>query len=238
MDIFEFLAVVCVGVVPAFLASIHGLIYPGVIQTVGKVTRLLTGFIQPLGIIMLMLYIASRSPEGWKNIGLQINDVGIAETGVLMAGVLLLYLYAYLHAALIKDKKANVVSQMFSDFDTRPQRLAYWLAMLVGILAEELIFRGYLVLWLGEQTGNIAFWAIISVVLSVLAHLYQGVSRIGMHVILATTLVLVTITAGNIVLVVLFHIFWNSVQVFSLWSKVDAEKKAAAGKPIESGELS
>lgn len=236
MDIFEFLAVICVGVLPALLASIYGFFAPAWFTRLGIVYRILTGFFQPLGIIMLMLYIASRSPEGWKKIGLHINDVDLAETGVLLAGVLLLYLFAYLQAALIKPKKVDAVSQMFGDFDTRPQRLAYWLSMLVGILAEELVFRGYLVLWLGAQTGNIVFWAIVSVVLSVLAHLYQGVSRIGMHVIMATTLVLVAITAGNIVLVVLFHIFWNSVQVFRIWAQMDAGRKIAAEKPVPTEE--
>jgi membrane protease YdiL (CAAX protease family) len=50
------------------------------------------------------------------------------------------------------------------------------LTLWLGVIAEDLVFRGYLVLGLGARTGSYFPWMVLSIILSIAAHLYQGVS--------------------------------------------------------------
>ena len=58
------------------------------------------------------------------------------------------------------------------------ERIVFLPILFLGVIGEELLYRGYLVLILGNETGFMALWVLLSIVLSVVAHLYQGRSRI------------------------------------------------------------
>lgn len=233
MDILEFLTVILVGVFPPVLASLMIAIDPAQAAVRDRRIQLLVQFVQPLAPILLLLYIGRRYDDGLATLGLQFDRLGIGAIGVLAFGLLTMILYS---AILGKDRlKAvpNPFDQQLSVYDSPALRFVSWLSMLPGIIAEDMVFRGYLVLWLGARTGKFVEWALFSVFLSLLAHLYQGRLRIGIHLIMHATFVLTALAAGNLVLLILFHVLWDTLYLRNFWARQDREKARVA--PIPAG---
>jgi membrane protease YdiL (CAAX protease family) len=225
VNILEFLTVVFVGILPGVISSLIIAKEPEKGSIYGKYAHVLIQLTQSLAAISLLLFIASQHADGKRNLGLSFNKLGFGEVAVLWVGLVLLYLYAYLQKEIQKEQTQKPANQIYMDYQTKPERTLCWISMVFAVCAEDLLYRGYLVLWIGEKTGNLAGWAIISVGLSVLVHLYQGITRIGYHIIMASTFVIIAFMAGNIYLVIVFHIFWNTLQITRLWEKMDSKKK-------------
>jgi membrane protease YdiL (CAAX protease family) len=61
----------------------------------------------------------------------------------------------------------------------------------------------------------------LSIALSVIIHLYQGVEKIIFHLLFGLLLVCVTILSGNIFIATTIHIFNNLYVEISIWKIVD-----------------
>jgi len=226
MNYLELITVICVGVLPGIVTSLVIAKNPTRESFFGKYSFLLMQTTQAFAIISLLLYISSQSAFGLQSIGLSFNGLGFGEVGILWVGIIAFYSYAYLKKAVQKEKRkgAKNITQPFANYENIPERIVVWFSVLFSVFAEDLLYRGYLVLWLSEKTGNTLGWALLSIGLSILAHLYQGLSQIGYHLILASTFVTMAIVAGNIYPVIAFHLFWNTIQIVRYWQKIDRDK--------------
>jgi membrane protease YdiL (CAAX protease family) len=225
MNVIEFITVICVGILPGIVSSLviakesmDQLLY-------GKYSQVTVQIVQSMATVSLLVYIASQNSNGYQQLGLSYTLMGWWEVLILWVGLSLLTVYGYLIRTIQKQPKPNPVTLVMGQYDSLPTRCLYWLSMLVAVVAEDLLFRGYLVLWLGEKTGDLVTWAAISVALSIVSHLYQGVSRIGFHLIMASMLVLLAVVAGNIYLVIGVHLFWNTLQMLRFWQAMDRQKE-------------
>ena len=83
-------------------------------------------------------------------------------------------------------------------------------------------------------------WALLSVTLSVVGHLYQGRSRVIYHLLFAAMAVVMTVLTGNILMATAMHLYANLITVLKVWSVTDstvAEQKVAPSKSVAAEEI-
>ncbi len=107
---------------------------------------------------------------------------------------------------------------------TRLERFVSALIMPLSIISEEILYRGYLVLYLGNIYNAFLLFGFSSIILSVLSHLYQGKGRIISNLIFASAMVFITIITGKILLAITVHLLNNYLVMFTRW-RISNKKK-------------
>lgn len=251
--VLEVLLVFSVAVVSNVLGSTIILKYPKYSTENQPIPLRLTGqFLQGLTMVSLVFYIASNQPQGLPAVGLpsiwkpdladmvhyieskSYNWLFLLLGGmVVYAGFLLLQALGYKLLGKKKEPADNPAIRSLADYRTPWQRLTFLFVLFLGILGEELVYRGYLVLYLGEKTGAVAVWAVVSILLSVIIHLYQGYSRVIHQFLFATLAVLMTIWSGNLMMALGMHLYLNTIVTLRVWS---GKTKAAPARQEGSAE--
>jgi len=93
------------------------------------------------------------------------------------------------------------------------QKLLYFIDLWLAVIGEELVYRGYLILLLGSQTGNLYAWMAFSATLSVVVHLYQGRTwRVAIsHMLLACLFIFVAVITNSLFAAIIPHLVYNTV---------------------------
>jgi len=107
---------------------------------------------------------------------------------------------------------------------TKLERFVSALIMPLSIISEEILYRGYLVLYLGNIYNAFLLFGFSSIILSVLSHLYQGKGRIISNLIFASAMVFITIITGKILLAITVHLLNNYLVMFTRW-RISNKKK-------------
>jgi membrane protease YdiL (CAAX protease family) len=129
---------------------------------------------------------------------------------------------------------ADSAVRMFSIQRTILERMVFLPILFLGVISEELLYRGYLVLILGNEVGPVLLWILLSVLLSVVAHLYQGRSRIIWHLLFAIIATSTTALTGSILMSTAMHLYVNLISALKVWSMAD--KTIAKQKDVTSSE--
>lgn len=228
------IAVVGLGLFPAIFSSIRVAFGRSrIIQE--PFTDLASGLVTNLGLIALIVFVASADPRGLASIGLNLN---LGQTNwmsivwALFALEIVLVVWSIvlrLTYRFLKRPLADVSSRLagFDFYRTGNERLAYMLTLMWAVAAEDLIFRGYLVMYLGSRTGFIWPWVVVSISLSVLAHLYQGRSMplIVGHALIAATMIGLVMWTGNIIGLIGAHFLLDGVLIFRRWHRIVPESE-------------
>ena len=224
-------------VVPNILGSIIRLKDPEYNPTANYPVflRLFSEFIYFSATICLMCYIALNQSKGLAAIGLR-SLTEIHFKSYLFLGVLFHSFFTLLYVAghrIIRGKKqidGQALHRLASGYRTFWERLSFLVTLSIGVVAEELVYRGYLVLLLGEKTNAILICALISVTLSMIVHLYQGRSSIIYHVLFAVVATAVTVWTNSIIMAIAMHIYQNVAATIKSWNQID---KQAAQQSVE-----
>jgi membrane protease YdiL (CAAX protease family) len=190
----------------------------------------------------LIAYIAAVHPGGFADFGLIIPAGKIFDTllfGLLTAAYLsLVFVVSRLRSRSEQERRESLLRGIFraggfSHYRTLGLRAAYLLVLWTGVIAEDVVFRGYLVLGLGAYTGSYWPWVIVSVLLSTVLHLYQGLHR---QVILAQALfaglfITLTLWTGNVYAAILAHLIYDTIWVVRGWAKYTDPEPRPEGPP-------
>ncbi len=228
----EVAAVGTVGVLNNILAAYFWITNPNYTKTFSVSDKLLRQWLYAASVIVVVLLVASDQPSGLASIGLLFLG-GAANILALLIGyfsmvfVLLGYTVIYNLARRLRGKGATPPT-----LDTsRPltaETLSYrdkwerWATMSVlpfSVLSEDFVYRGFLVLLLGSKTGTYIPWAILSVLLSIMIHLYQGrnIRFILFHFLTASFLVSLTVLTHNVIATFAAHIVLDSIFFMQTW---------------------
>jgi membrane protease YdiL (CAAX protease family) len=232
----ELLAVLCIGVFPYLLAI---LFWKQIEKNLDQNQTLQTAIkiIQSLGALSVVTYIALQQQNGLKAVGIDFSRTDELLGGIVAFSFFIL-LYALGHRLLIR-KKPNVdysrydVKQMLLS-RTPLQRIFHIISLVLAVLAEEIIFRGYFLLLWGNRIDALILCAIISSVLFVILHLYQGKRVIVYHILFATLLATITISTGSIMLAIGTHLYGNLLIQIKLWI---LQAKGKIAEPSETENL-
>ena len=104
-------------------------------------------------------------------------------------------------------------------YRTSWQRIAYLIVLSIGVIAEDLVIRGYLILFLGATIGYKYAWALLSIALSIIIHLYQGRERetVLTHALVATLFAVVSLITWNIFTIMAGHLYFDIVVTRGWW---------------------
>ena len=241
--IVEFFLVIAVGLFPPVFGS---LIYPNnreiqALQT--NVQRLLSNWVIPIGQIAAVLYIVLNHPLGIHSIGILTGDVDASYTAILEGtSVLILFLFLYAKVLQWRQRKSNQEPKPF-DFTTPVaeriirykkfwERFSYAIVLFFMVVGEEIISRGYLVLFMGNRTHTFIPWIIISIGFTIVCHLYQGkgINLILFHTLFAIFFIAVTLITRNLFAAIVPHFLFDLMNAIRTWKLFDQQNK----KPMES----
>ncbi len=223
--VLEILFLVCGYLMPSILASIFVLKHPDSAWGYPGLTGLAIGFLTNLSIVLVLYYISLNQSSGLASLGLQLKGVDFA--GVVFFG-LAVCVFSNLFSSLVSRLlfKNNVMDslqgphiRMIEKYQATWERILYFFVLTSGLLAEELVFRGYLVFLLGQKTGIMLPFAILSVLLSVVVHLYQGRSLIVHHLVLSAVFAGSVVITKSIWMAIYMHLIQNTVSVIRIWVK-------------------
>lgn len=228
----ELLTVATVAIVPHLLSSILFARNREGARAFAKSHRLLSGVTFSAGTLCLMLYIASNHQEGQHYVGLPAMDelvtARVAWVALLATGYLLLPVVALrFRSPGRQEVDERIQEDIFeaggwSQVDGFGDKLARLSAMWLNVVAEDLVFRGYLLFALPLLTGWVLPWLALSVALAVIAHLYQGTHPRLMftHAVFAAVLAAAALAGGSIVAAIIPHLTINTVWALRGWAKM------------------
>lgn len=204
-ELIEAAAVLAMAIGPVILGNVirlkygaHDPPYPRDLEMIGE-------FVHVLAVLLVLLYIGLNQPAGVASLGIALAGVSSLEN--LLPGVLALcsavmfpmLLYGWFRRLTNKERRLPLATaEMMSRYKTPRQRLGLLLLFPFAGVQEEVLYRGYLVLLLGERTGAVVTCAIVSIVLFVCGHLYQGKRAIPFHLWFAVLMTGVTLWTGSI----------------------------------------
>lgn len=238
----EFILVFLVAILPNVYGSIAQLRNPGRHKEVSNRTSLFSSLVYCLAVLSFILFIAFRQPARGRSVGLSVKDVG--PLGVVGGGSLLVVVYSLAVALwsfickLVFNKKPDLSGPHWDGilrYKTFLERFAFLIVLVLGALTEELLYRGYLVLLMSQRTGVLLPWAILSVLLSVAVHLYQGLdpAKIGFHFLFAIATIAATVMTGSVWVAFTGHLLVNLSATIKTWLRGQAPSKPEeADKPF------
>jgi membrane protease YdiL (CAAX protease family) len=233
----EISTVLAVAILPHLLGSIFILTNRDYLKHFLPWQRMVSSALHDVSKILLMLYIAAQPSNGLAAIGLSIDPDRIRMT-IFIAAFATGYLSLIFVIARLRSKKQQQAREElrrsvfevggFSTFKTPGQRGAYLPSLWLGVIAEDLVFRGYLVLGLGARTGTLAPWIALSILLSVVMHLYQGLNWHLMftQAVFSSIFIAAAVTSGNILAAIIPHLVYDTIWILQGWMKADQRSTA------------
>jgi len=177
-----------------------------------------------VSIILSILYIIYNSGSLVNSIGID-YIIGYEFSELICYGVFVWLIIGFV--LLVIDKYIYKINSfwettkddvnLYLDGRTRLKRFVSALIMPLSIISEEILYRGYLVLYLGNIYNSLILFGFSSIFLSVLSHLYQGKGRIINHLVFASAMVFITIITGKILLAISVHLLNNYLVIFTRW---------------------
>jgi membrane protease YdiL (CAAX protease family) len=220
--ILEFLAVFFVAILPQVLTSFYPDDMRERLNGLPGNWRFLAALPNRIGVIFLILYIAAGRRDAFHSIGLNLQAdasfVPLLAAAFLTVYLLLIFVFANKRSAQRKQETAAIQQRTLLGMRylgpmNSWQRFFTFVDLWLAVIGEELVYRGYLILLLGYETGSFTPWIIFSVALSVLVHLYQGRTwRLAIsHAILAGLFILAMMFTKSLFAAIIPHLVYNTV---------------------------
>jgi membrane protease YdiL (CAAX protease family) len=237
--ILEFLIVFCAYILPGIVLSMFMLRDRDLLKRSAAWLRIVSGAISSFAVAALVYYIATNHPGGPAAFGLslQVNLPLALVVGGLAAGYLLfIVLVGELRLKSMSDeqktaRRAVFEASGFTIYTGFWQKSGFLASVWLGILAEDFVFRGYLVLGLASLTGVTWPWVLLSTALSVVGHLYQGwrPAQIFTHTFFALLFIIVSVSTGSVFAAVLPHLVYDTAVILRGWTRYRPPAPAPAG---------
>lgn len=240
--ILEFFVVFTITILPQILSSALSARDKDFLRRFTGKQRILVNLSSFSGMTLLAIYIALSHPEGWSYIGLGFEKNSLQNVAIIsIAGtayLLLIFAIAKVRSPkqrkALEQRKADIFKAgAWVDLKSFWERAAYLPTLWLGVIAEDLIFRGYLIFGLQAQTGYLLPWIFLSAILSVFVHLYQGANwRIMLgQAVLALLFIGISIWAQNIIAAIIPHLVYDTIWILQGWAKIaksEAQQEQAA----------
>lgn len=183
--------------------------------------------------ILVVLLVAMNQPNGFTSVGIWAgqNATSNNENSVLI-GLFSVSIFLIVIAGIQKvinyfrkatpetkvDLSNPAVTGLFQ-YQSTLEKLAYLTVLPFVVISEDLIYRGYLVLMLGRMTNIYLPLIILSAILSVIIHLYQGrkITYMLYQAMSALLLIGLTMWTGNILAPIAAHLYYDILWAFGVW---------------------
>jgi len=231
--VFHCIILLCLSIIPTLLGNIFRTSRRNIRkQDIDVWEVFFARILQSLTLISILLFFFLRSDEGLSLIGLGIETPGGVSNIILTSAIVFVYFNGIFGLCKkIINKGAPYLRQSYTHLDelmllfSPKLRILALLILFLSVICEEILYRGYIVLFLGTRLEQIISFGLISIILSVFGHLYQGKDKIAYHLLIAVLLVSLTIITKSILISITIHLFNNLFAVFALWKNLEIEGK-------------
>lgn len=232
--VLEFSVIFTVAILPQIVYSFFIKEIQDVLGKLSNRWKLTSSLISRFGSILLALYIAAMQPAGLLSIGLNLNPSELPKViiiGGLATGYLsLIFIFSKLRSKKSREERESLQRQIFvslgySTYKTNSDRIFSLINLWASVIAEELIYRGYLILLLRSHTGTYIPWILLSITFSVFMHLYQGFNWkiVVAHIFLASVFIVVILITNNIITALLPHLVYDTIWMSKRWVNASAQ---------------
>lgn len=232
-SIIEFGAIFAVGILNHMVGSFFHVNRPDYQKSFTATENLLRYWLSSICGIMVVLLVAINQPNGLASVGIPtgqnaINDsktpviiglVSISTLGIGMVGIQKLVNYFRKTTPENKIDSSNPAVTETLQYQSTLERLAHLTVLPFVVISEDLIYRGYLVFMLGNKTNIYLPWIILSVIFSVIIHLYQGrkVEYMLYQAAFALLFIGLIIWTGNILAPIAAHLYYDILWAWKIW---------------------
>ncbi|MHC4791586.1 MAG: CPBP family intramembrane glutamic endopeptidase [Planctomycetota bacterium] len=236
---FELLAVFFIAILPALLACIY--ISKSKAEKFEKVFTVgsLIHFLSSLGNVFLMVYIAMNQQAKLLSLGLDFEKISRLFIGVVIFSVFCL-IYTGVYRLIFGKKpldRSNKLIQRILAAKTLLQKTIQITVYLIPAISEELVFRGYLILLWGQRTDSIIICAVVSCLIFITLHLYQGKEKIIYYILLSTLLTVSAVLSQGIWIPLGIHLYCNFCSILGVWITDAKERKKTQTKNAKVSKL-
>lgn len=187
------------------------------------------------GILVVILVIANK-PNGWHQAGIH-PDVGLDNKNALLLGLGSAFVFILVLAA-IRKFLPGIRNRASLPLDTtriwiaeavqyreRHERFAYLTLLALETVSETLIYRGYLVLFLGSQAGTYFLYALASAFLTLLIRANQSWTfrTVVSNLLASFFLIGLTIASQNLLAPITAHLYYNFIIAIQAWRLMSAQ---------------
>lgn len=176
------------------------------------------------GLALPVLVLWAASGRDWADLGFQIETGAIATAGWALAGLIAVFFtYQFAMVARVssvrrqfRDGLANdVIMSNFMPQTDEERRIFNLMGISAGI-AEEIIFRGYLI-WALSLFMPLWIAAVVALLVFTLLHLYQGANKLPVIFITGGLATLVFVLSGSLWPAIAMHIFVDVINNQTAW---------------------
>lgn len=236
-EIIEFIAVFFATIFQHLRAAYAEIKHPELRKIYSDYENLINNWVSALVCLGVVGLIVVSKPQGFDAIGINANDktlnfAGMVKGFIFMSGLLIL---TYFYRRWVMGKKQP--NEILINGTPRPEvreiigfehgidRFVYLSVMTLRVVGEEFVYRGYLILLLGNRSGSMWFWVLISILLSTLAHLYQErkIGNIVLLVLFSAAMGLFVVVTQNLFASITAHLFNNLAFILNTWKQSDRE---------------
>ncbi|HEY2980029.1 MAG TPA: CPBP family intramembrane glutamic endopeptidase [Anaerolineales bacterium] len=239
----EVMVVFTVAILPQIAATIFISRDPAYLESLSPGKRSISSLIGFVAYIVLIVYVAANRPGGLSSVGLTFTarpaPISILVAATLTAYLLLIFLVGRLRSKEVQQRRETLRRSVFeaggfSKFKSLPERCAYLIGLWTGVIAEDLVYRGYLVLGLASSTGILWPWIILSMTLSVVIHLYQGRDPRLMlgQAVFALLFIGAVVVTGSVIAAIIPHLAYDTIWFLRGWAIDD---KVSMAQPLSEG---
>lgn len=184
-------------------------------STMGFIPLAVMVVFRNLGLVALILYFLWRNGEPISRIGWRLDGVWREVLlGLALAGPFFLFSgwmgQFFLHAGL--SPAPPDAESMLTPHSPAQFTLATLLTVVVAI-AEETIFRGYLLLRLSFVSRSVGFAVILSTLIFSMGHGYEGIAGIATVGVMGLIFALIYLWRGSLVAPAIMHFFQDFVTI-------------------------
>jgi membrane protease YdiL (CAAX protease family) len=242
----ELVLVATVGILPSVVGSLLTLFEPEVtrrrLEAIGAFQISVNRFLQSATAITVAALVALYQPDGLASIGLHLgrgDTIGDAIFDSLLilgivsgAGLVVAILIRLVGRPKEGPEVEPELPLEFSYLKTAWDRVLYASVMPFSAIGEEMIYRGYLVWLFVVRTGDYLPWIVLSIGLTIIIHLYQGlrIRLILFHSAFAGLMIWLTLYMGGIEGPIAIHILLNTVIFIRSWRAADKSKTEAGAE--------
>ena len=241
--VLEFSVIFTVAILPQIAYSFFIKEIRDVLAKLSNRWKLTSSLINKTGLILLAMYVAAIQPGGLLSIGLNFKLSELPKViivGGLATGYLsLIFVFSKLHSKKTREERELLQRQTFlslgySTYRTISDRFFSLVNLWLSVIAEELIYRGYVILLLGSRTGTYIPCIMLSIIFSVLVHLYQGFNwRIVLgHIFLASVFIVVIMVTKNLVTALVPHLVYDTIWLSRRWASAPNEDIDQSGSAV------
>lgn len=191
--------------------------------------------------ILVATAFALTHDGGLLSIGLDIDRIDLFWGGFIFCGALaaVITISQFLLGITGRKQKKDVFQRQQLIFLSKmpiTMRVTWVLAVVIISISEEILYRGYFILYWADKSDHFFWWVLLISVFFVMLHLYQGIRLIPTHVFLVSLLTLPALATGSIMISMGIHVCWNLY--FVIYQLVAARKinKVPSGQYFEHGE--